>query len=232
MRISITESNTMKALGDFLSGALSIPGTQGLTNRVPSPTGDFFTMEPIHHKRLSTNVAEHEDCSFYGSIEVNILTIDSMILGEVVVGSQLFGADVLTATFIEEQLTTSTYRISKSQDVVYQKMSTGNRHELVPREVTIQVDIHGPASSENAVLTEGLFRSGWGLTSFKESGFDITPLYCSEPRQMEFHNAEQQIDKRWSIDCTMQVNPIISIPQQFADVAEVILIEVDSTYPG
>jgi hypothetical protein len=218
----------MKTLGDFLTGALSIPGTQGLTNRVPSLAGDFFTMEPIHHKRLSTNVATHDDCSFNGFTEANILTVDSTIIGEIVVGSQLFGADVLTATFIEDQLTTSTYLISKEQEVVLQKMSTGNRFELVPREVTIQVDIHGPASSENAVLTEGLFRSGWGLASFKESGFDIAPLYCSEPRQMEFHNAEQQIDKRWSIDCTMQVNPVISIPQQFADAAEVILIEVDS----
>ena len=58
---------------------------------------------------------------------------------------------------------------------------------------------------------------GW-RTSFSEgaSGFDIAPLFASEPRQVPFLNEAQQVETRWSVDLVMQVNPLVTVPQDFA----------------
>jgi len=231
-QISITESNVMRALGDFLTLSIGIEVIQGLDNMVPEPLSvDFAAMTPIGQKRLSFNVTDYADCSFLGSIIDGVLTIEELNFGTVVVGSQLFGPTVAANTLITEELTSDTFSLSVDQTVTAESMATGNRQDLVPQIVTIQVDIHGPSSSEKSIIAEGLFRSGWGFDNIKASGYDISPLYCSEPRQIVFNNAEQQNEKRWSIDFSFQVNPIITIPQQFADSLEVEIVEVDTTYP-
>lgn len=112
----------------------------------------------------------------------------------------------------------------------------GTRSDKAPTSATVQLDIHGHASAENAQILSTLFRSDVAVDQFKTSGFDVTPLYASDPRQAQFINAEQQVETRWVVDVTMQINPIVSTLQSFAD--ELVIgvpiegiISVDATYP-
>lgn len=54
--IDITETQVIKALGDFISGVVSCPVLRSQVNRVSMPTGDFIMMTPAHRSALATNV--------------------------------------------------------------------------------------------------------------------------------------------------------------------------------
>jgi hypothetical protein len=91
------------------------------------------------------------------------------------------------------------------------------RSDMHPVKVTIQLDVHGPNSADNAQIISTLFRSDVAINNFVASGVDVTPLYTGEPRQMPFTNAEQQTETRWIVEVVMQCNPVITSPQDFAD---------------
>jgi hypothetical protein len=90
------------------------------------------------------------------------------------------------------------------------------RHALQPTQVTVQLDIHGPESSNTVQIISTLFRDGYGCDQFTASGFDVQPLFCSDPRQAPFLNESQQVESRWTIDAVMQANPVVTSPQEFA----------------
>lgn len=102
---------------------------------------------------------------------------------------------------------------------------------LQPTRVTIQLDVHGPASAENAQIITTLFRSEYATDQFTVSGFDVQPLFAGDPRQMPFINGEQQVETRWVIDAVLQVNPVVTVAQQFASALQIDLVEVDTHFP-
>lgn len=106
------------------------------------------------------------------------------------------------------------------------------RYDLSPTKVTMQVDVHGPQAGNNAQLISNLFRTDYACDFFVTTGFDISPLYSSDPKQIPFLNGEQQIEERWVVDVCMQSNPITTVAQQFADAVEVGVISVEATYPA
>jgi len=76
-------------------------------------------------------------------------------------------------------------------------------------QVDVQLDFHAPDTdtpADLATVTSTLLRSWVSVKSFAASGYDITPLYASDPRQMPFVNAEQQYETRWVVDASLQVN--------------------------
>jgi hypothetical protein len=95
----------------------------------------------------------------------------------------------------------------------------------------IQLDIHGPASGDNAAIIATLFRDDYAVQQFKASGFDISPLYCDDPKQMPFTNGENQYEDRWIITAVIQYNPVTQTPIDFADALEVQIVSVDAAYP-
>lgn len=136
----------------------------------------------------------------------------------------LSGDYVVMTPILRERLETNTTTYSDTPQ-------TETRLDLMPTRYTVQLDVHGPSASDNSQVIATLFRSEYATTAFAAAGFDVTPLYTSDPRQMAFINGEQQYEDRWSIDAVMQVNPIVTTTQQFADVLDVGIIEVDATYP-
>ena len=235
----VSKSAVLTATRGFLTSVLpsTVEVVSGLDNRVPEPTSlNYCVMTPVTILRLETNTTQYIDVFFEGSSSGSVLTVTNVAYGTIKAGQQLFGVDVLTGTFITEVLTGSggvgTYTISKSQDIETQAFSSGYRVDKVPMQITCQVDIHGPDSFGNAQLVSGMWRSDWATEIVTiTKGLQVYPLYCSEPRQMAFRNGEQQIEERWSIDLTMQVNNEIVIPQDyFSDADEVGLIPVDVFY--
>ena len=134
---------------------------------------------------------------------------------------------MMSLPIVSERLSTNvvTYNDETTQP------EPGLRMDLMPSKVTVQVDVHGPAASNNARVIQTLIRSSYGVDLFKATGFDVTPLYTSEPRQLPFTNESQQVEKRVSIDIFLQCNPVVTTGQDFALSLDVGLVNVDVTYP-
>ena len=95
----------------------------------------------------------------------------------------------------------------------------------------VQLDVYSNLyASENAQLIAMLFRDQYAVDALQVAGFDIAPLYCSDPRQMVFTNAESQYESRWSIDISVQINPVATVPQQFANSVAIVKIDVEAAY--
>jgi len=237
--LSLTESQTIKALRSFLLSVLpaGIEVVRAQDNRVPEPVGpDFVTMTPTLRGRLETNVDTYEDVAFTGSIAGNTLTVTEISAGAISVGAQLLGNNLATNTVVTALGTGTggigTYTVTPSQSVSSQIMAAGTQMLLQPTQVTVQLDVHGPASADNTQIITTLFRDGYATSAFALSGFDVTPLYANDPHQMPFTNGEQQVEDRWVVDVVMQANPVLTVPQQFASSIEASVTSVQAQYPA
>jgi hypothetical protein len=236
--LSLTEVQIFTALRGFLLSVLP-PGVEcikGQDNRVSEPAAqDFVVMTPILRERLETNVDAYSDTAFTGSITGNTLTVTNVSLGAITVGAQLLGNNLAANTVVTALGTGTggdgTYTVAPAQTLASQTIAAGVEYLLQPIKFTAQLDIHGPASADNVQIITTVFRDDYGVEQFAASGFDVTPLYHGEPRQMPFENGEQQIEERWVVDVVMQCNPILTVPQQFAGQLNAELIEVDAAYP-
>lgn len=238
--LNLTESNILSALRSYLLTVLpaGIEVVKGQDNLVAEPIGpDFVTMTPITRERIETNVDGYSDTAFIGSIAGNTLAVTSISLGAISVGAQLMGNN-LAANSVVTALSTGTggvgtYTVSPAQTVASQIMAAGTSTLLQPVKVTIQLDVHGPNSADNTQLVTTTWRDEYAvdLLALANSGYDLAPLYHSEPQQMPFLNAEQQIEERWVVDLALQANPVVTIPQQFASQIEANLVEVQAQYP-
>lgn len=237
--LSLTQSQTLTALRSFLLTILPAPieVIQGQTNRTPEPkTADFVVMTPILRQRLETNIDDSADVAFTASIAGTVMTVTAVELGLLGAGQQLFGPNVAAGSKIIAQLTgptggTGTYTVAPSQTAASAIVASGATTLLQPTKVTVQLDVHGPASADNAQIITTLLRDAYAVDQFAASGFDVTPLYASDPRQAPFENEQQQVENRWTIDAVLQVNPVVSVPQQYADALVVGIIDVDVEYP-
>lgn len=126
---------------------------------------------------------------------------------------------VIMMPLLRERLGTNT--------VSYVPTVAFTRSDLAPTQVSIQLDVHGPLGADNAQTIITLFRSEWAVDQFATYGYDITPLFTSDPRQLPFENAEQQIEVRYSIDVVLQANVITTVSQQFANAINIGLVDID-----
>lgn len=237
--LGLTDSQIFTALRSFLLSILpaGIEVIKAQDNRVPEPAGaNFVTMTPILRERLETNVDMYSDTAFTGSIAGTVLTVATISLGAITVGAQLLGNNLAANTVVTALGTGTggigTYTVSPSQTLASQTLAAGVEFLLQPIKFTAQLDVHGPASGDNVQIITTLFRDDYGVEQFATSGFDVTPLYHSEPYQLPFENGEQQIEERWVVDVVMQCNPVVTIPQQFAAQLQAELINVDVQYPA
>jgi hypothetical protein len=242
--LSLTESQTLQALQSFLLAVLptNTEVVRGLDNRVPEPAAaNFVVMTPIMRERLETNV------DGYAGLDIETLVFAALTntpaLGDRVTNggtasgivSAVFGTSVVvlpnTGSYfaVGDVVTDSTTALSIGTTI---GITYGGKTSLQPMKVTVQVDVHGPASADNAQVISTLFRDEYGVTQFATSGFDVVPLYADDPKQLPYLNGEQQIEERWSIDAVMQTNPVVTTPMQFMDAIAVNTINVDAAYPA
>lgn len=82
-------------------------------------------------------------------------------------------------------------------------------------EITLQLDIHGPNSADNAQVIATVWRSDYGCRAIDPPIFQ--PLYASDGHQAPFLNAEKQYENRWVMSVLMQANVAVSTETAFAD---------------
>ncbi len=233
--LSITQSQIFTTLRNFILSVVpaGVEVFKAQVNRVPEPAGsNYVEMTPMFQERLAYNVDGLIEALFTGSISGTVLTITAVESGTLQVGSQLFGATLIAGTTITALGTgtggVGTYTVNNSQFATGGLLQAGTNSTEQYTEVTVQLDIHGPNSADNTQIITTLFRDQFATQQFEQSGFDMAPLYTSDPRQTPFVNGEQQYEERWTVDVALQANPILSVPIQFAiELGPVALNEVN-----
>ncbi|SRR5712691_4134812 len=257
--ISPVQSDVLTSLRNFLLFVLP-QGTEcirGQDNRVASPIGpDYVVMTPILMNRLETNVDLYADCAFVGSISGNTLSVTQMLHGNITVGNQVFGSGVSSGIFVSGTLSGTggirTYALSGSLGAIpSETMACGVLFAMQPTEWTVQLDVYGPNSPNNAQIISTLFRDDFAIQNFIDSDraappnwvdvppggtisvpYDgVRPLYADDPRQMTPVFGEMQFEIRWTIDACLQANMIVTAPQQFMASVRINPIEVEATFP-
>lgn len=107
-------------------------------------------------------------------------------------------------------------------------------------ELRIQLDFYGPSSGDWAAATEALWRSELAcvaLGGVDGSGVPLVPpicqpLHADEAHLAPFTDSEDQYETRWIIEAILQYNPVVTAPQEYADDAEIFVINVDERYKG
>lgn len=235
MTPSLTQDAVNTALAAFLTSVLpaGVKVNVGQVNRVAEPLGDFVVMTPLRRPRLATNFETDADTKFTGSIAATIMTVTAVAFGELLPGNPVFGTGVTDGTVVVDQLTgptggDGTYTVDPAQTVTSRTLAAGTTEIEQDTDCVMQLDVHGPASTDNAQTISTLMRSAYAVEQLSPSG--VTPLYADDPRQLPFITAANQYEERWSIDVHLQINPIVSAPTQFADSAALTVVDVDVAY--
>ena len=84
-----------------------------------------------------------------------------------------------------------------------------------PTRIDVQIDFYGAQAGEFCKTVKTAFRSHWGFAHFPAN---IKPLYTSDGIQAPLVTGEQQYERRWTLTASLQYNPIVTVPQDFADV--------------
>ncbi|MGJ8524340.1 hypothetical protein LMG33818_000048 [Halomonadaceae bacterium LMG 33818] len=117
-----------------------------------------------------------------------------------------------------------------STNRVYYEESDGVGQEIHERTTVwqVQVDCYGKDAEIMAQTISTLIRSDKGCEWFRETGYDITPLYASTPRQTNFIDSESQYGGRYSVD--LHLNPVIriAVPQSFFNSVDLKAISTDA----
>lgn len=235
--VSITDDQLDQALRGFLLAVCPAPfeAILGQANRVPEPVEqDFAVYTPTGRSRLATNLDSFADCRFVASISGPTMTVTELDYGTIVIGKQVFGSTVAAGTVVQGGPTGTgpwLYTVNPPQTVASRVMAAGTQDLEQQTEVSVQIDVHGPNSADNAQRISTLLRDGYGVQLFANSGFDVTPLHADDPKQIPFVNAAKQYEDRYVIDVRIQVNPVVEVPQQFAETLTPTLLDVDVEYP-
>lgn len=83
-----------------------------------------------------------------------------------------------------------------------------------PSRIDVQIDFYGVQAGEFCKTFKTAFRSHWAYTHFPAA---IKPLYTSDGMQSPLITGEQQYESRWTLTASMQYNPVVTVPQDFAD---------------
>lgn len=231
-----TQDNVFTALGNFLVGILpsGVIVQRAQANRVPPPIGsDYVLMTPLRQDRLETNIDSYADCLFSASITGTLMVVSQVQFGTIALNSQLFSPGLsltgtLTVTaFLSGVGGVGTYTVSGSVTLSNQPVAAGIKALMQPVEWTIQLDVHGPNSGDNSVAITAAFRDDYAVTQFQTYGFDVTPLYADDAKQIAFITDQSQYEERWIIEACLQANQIVSVAQQFTNLlGPVVLNEV------
>ena len=221
--LDITEHNCLSAVKYYLDEAVGITTALGQDNYVPElPDDDFIVATSLNVMRMGTNSHKDRDALFVGSISGDTLTITSVYPDfdkPILIGLKVYGVGVAANTRVIKFLTGSggigNYQINNTQTLTSRDLAISATEITQPTEWSVQLDVHGSNSRDNCLKITATFNDQYGVSLFKDSGFNVSPLYATEPHQVPFQNAEQQIENRWVFDLHMQYNPTITAPAQY-----------------
>ena len=93
---------------------------------------------------------------------------------------------------------------------------------ITPKRLAIQVDFYGELAGEWCAAVKTVWKTPWAVMQFPTG---IAPLYCDDGREMPLITGEEQYERRWSLTCSLQYNPIVVVPQQSANALSMNIID-------
>lgn len=105
------------------------------------------------------------------------------------------------------------------------------KNVLRPVQLNVQIDCYGEKSGDRAQVISALFRDDYACQSFLAYGADIQPLYAGDAQQIPLISGEDAYVERWTFELALQVNSVITVPQQTANTLTAGIISVERTYP-
>lgn len=85
--------------------------------------------------------------------------------------------------------------------------------------IDVQIDFYGPAAGNQCAAVKSVFRTPYCAAQFPDN---IQPLYCGDCIQSPLITGEEQWQSRFTLTASLQYNPVVTLPQQFADTATVV----------
>lgn len=99
-----------------------------------------------------------------------------------------------------------------------------------PKRIDVQVDFYGPNAGDQCAAIKSIWRTTYCAGQFPAY---IQPLYCGDGIQAPLITGEEQWQSRWMLTVSIQYNPIVTVPQQFADSVSVgSVIQIDAVSDG
>lgn len=83
-----------------------------------------------------------------------------------------------------------------------------------PKRIDVQIDFYDGNSGEYCSTIKTAMRSHWAYSHFPAN---IKPLYTSDGIQAPLVTGEQQYESRWTLTASLQYNPVVTVPQDFAN---------------
>lgn len=228
-------TGAVMTVADMQLGAILVPQTASA--RVNSQYYSSFqrTSVPDNAGRIFTCIAAGltalSEPAAYATATDGVSVIDGGAIFQAYRGPSLFGIGIADGTTILSQLSGTpggigTYQLSASPTISPETLASGAYNYLQKTELTIQCDVHGPNSADNAQTISTLFRDEYCVNFLQGQGLDAVPLYSEDPRLMPFQNAEQAWETRWVVDLCLEANMVVSPPQQYLTAINVSLNEV------
>jgi hypothetical protein len=122
-------------------------------------------------------------------------------------------------------------RLGTNEDVYSDLPGNGLAILNYGHKFTVQIDVHGPSSGDNAATIVTALRDDWAVDFFAAMHPEVAPLYADDARQMAFISGEKQYENRWIVEAQIEVNSAVRLPQQFADKLRVAVVPVDAMFP-
>ena len=107
----------------------------------------------------------------------------------------------------------------------------GSKAVMTPTELVVSCDVYGPDAANLAQIMTTLLRDDVAFEAMDASGLDMQLLFAEDANQIPFVNGEQQIEFRWTFEVHLQINPVVTVEQDFADTVVTGVISVDVEYP-
>lgn len=95
-------------------------------------------------------------------------------------------------------------------------------------EVHIQFDFYGQSAADAAAAASTAWRDQYAVDILSP---EAVPLYTDVARMVPLVTGEEQFLERFTLTALLQWNPVVTVPQQFAEAANVELVNVDVEYP-
>lgn len=227
--LGFTESQALAALRGLILSVTPVDVIRAQVNRVPEPAvPDFVLMTIVTRTRLELNVDTTQDVILTGTIAGDTLTY-AATRGDLRAGTVLYGPGIAPGTVIAAVASSIAATVAPAQ-AASGTFYAGYKVATAPTQLDVQLDVHGPASGDNAQVLSTLLRDEYATAWFDASGLDLQALYASDPRQVPFVNAESQWEERWVVTASLQANLTVQVPQEFADTLHADLISVEAVY--
>jgi hypothetical protein len=91
-----------------------------------------------------------------------------------------------------------------------------------PMRLEVQVDFYGLTAGDQAAAVQAVYRTSYSVSQFPAG---IAPLYCTDAHQSPLTTGEEQYEARWTLTASLQYDPVVYIPLQFATALKVNILE-------